>query len=108
MDAAAYARRQSQIHVRTQKEIARIDTELYGRHGPHPALTQVVPGKYYNRGDCSHIRCTKCGTRTHGERWCSACEAREPPFDPRRYVEELHAANAKGHRDAISWGLAEI
>ena len=75
MDFAAYARRQSQIHVRTQKEIARIDTELYGRHGPHPALTQVVPGKHYNRGDCSHIRCIKCGTRTHGERQCPACEA---------------------------------
>ena len=106
MDAATYARRQ--LTTRTLKEIARIDTELYGRHGPHPALTQVVPGKYYNRGDCSHIRCIKCGTRTHGEKRCPQCEAAQTPFDPRHYVEEIRAANAKGHRDAISWGLSEV
>lgn len=75
MNSAAYARRQ--IQTRTQKEIMRIDTELYGRNGPRPALRQVVPGKYYNRGDCSHIRCTKCGTRTQGDRQCPACDAKD-------------------------------
>jgi hypothetical protein len=89
MDSASYARRQSQIRTNTLKEIARIDTELYGRHGPHPALKQVVPNKYYNRGDYSYIHCIKCGMRTQGERRCPECEAQ---FDA-SYIAETQ----KGH-----------
>ena len=71
----------------------------------------------FGHGAHSHIRCRECGRRypigqMRSSELCDTCQqkhdARQAPFDPRKYVEELREANIKYHRDQISWGLAEI
>jgi hypothetical protein len=56
----------NKIRLKTMKEKMRIYDELYGKSGGLPQLTQVVPGKYYHRGDHSYIKC-QCGKRLNPE-----------------------------------------
>lgn len=55
--------------------------ELYGM-GPLPPLQQVVKDRYYYRGECSRIRCSRCdGLLNESERhnlygMCDACESK--------------------------------
>ena len=69
------------FNILTVKQKLDIYTELYGRSGPLPQLKQVVPGKFYYRGDCSYIRCRKCNTelkeieRHNRFGRCDKCEA---------------------------------
>jgi hypothetical protein len=97
----------------TAREEITIRIELYGRSAPLPPLKQVVPDRYYYRGDHSHIICSRCSNRLgvderrnlYGR--CDACTEKsdkDNPFNP--FVPD--PGWAKRQEERVSWGLEEV
>lgn len=91
------------IRLKTMKDIMRIQDELYGKTGKRSPLKQVVPDKYYQRGDHTHIMCLRCGSklkpeeRNHYSGKCTKCEEylATIPY-PKDNASEHYARMAKG------------
>ena len=70
----------TRVRIKTMKEMMRMWDEEYGRSHAKPPLEQYVPGKFYNRGDHSHIKCTRCNAwlkpeeRKNYAGRCTRCE----------------------------------
>jgi hypothetical protein len=68
------------LNLITAKEKLRMHDQEYGRTGSYPPLQQVVPDKFYNRGDHSHIICSRCGNplnRSEGNNHLGRCDVCE-------------------------------
>jgi hypothetical protein len=79
------------IKLNTTKEIMHIWDEMYGRSHAKPPLKQVVPGKYYRRGDHTHIKCLRCGSKLLPEErvnYMGRCTKCEEYYNSRPYPKQ--------------------